>query len=413
MWLGQRRVKLNRGASQDRMPMEPGPKLGLVAAGACQVSATVLVVDDNAANRVFARATLEAQDYRVIVACTGEEAIASFERERPDCILLDVRMPDLDGPAICRHIRTRPGGSSTSIVFLTAHHDVETFDRALASGGDDFMTKPFQPEHLVVRVESALKLRRLAAERQELYVEIKRQRDDLQRLQLQKEQLISFLVHDLKNPVNAIDLNAQLVSRDNQLGGRSLRAIVKIRDEARAQLRMIMTLLDITRADEGQLAPDREHVDLPALVAEVFEEMQVHADASCVALLCELAAPTLDADRDLLRRVLENLIENAIRYSPEGSEVHVIATRVNTGVEIRVRDRGPGVPAEQIDCVFDRFVQASPSGRSCRGLGLTFCKLVVEAHGGRIWVEDAAPGAVFCLRFNHVDATVSAARTAA
>lgn len=360
--------------------------------------ATILVVDDNAENRALAEATLTDDGYRVVLASGGEAGIAAFERERPDCVLLDVRMPGIDGPTACERIRALPGGNDVPIVFVTAQRDVETFDRALHAGGDDFLSKPFRPNELIARVQAALKLRRLAAERSDLYAQVKQQRDDLQRLQLQKEQLVAFLVHDLKNPVNAIELHAELVLRDPNGSERSRRAAGKIRDEGRALLRMITTLLDISKADEGRLAPARRHFEIDPLVGGVIDELEIRAHTAGVRLAREVSAPTLSGDPDLLRRVLENLIENAIRHAPEGSEVRVTARTADGGIELRVQDAGPGVPAEQRERVFERFVQAGGVAmRANRGLGLAFCKLAVEAHGGRIWIEDASPGAAFCV----------------
>jgi len=365
---------------------------------------TILVVDDNAENRALARATLEDEGHRVVLATGGEDGIAAFQREQPDCVLLDVRMPGVDGPTACERIRALPGGHDTPIVFVTAQRDVDTFDRTLRAGGDDFMTKPFRPIELVARVDAALKLRRLATERSELYGQVKQQRDDLQRLQLQKEQLVAFLVHDLKNPVNAIELHAELVLRDCDASERARRSAGKIRDEGRALQRMITTLLDIAKADEGRLVPARRTIDLDALIGEVFGELEIRAQSAGVRLARQLAAPSLSADPELLRRVLENLVENAIRHAPEGSDVTVTARAAPGGTELRVCDTGAGVPPEQRERVFERFVQAGPEPtRSNRGLGLAFCKLAVEAHAGRIWIEDAAPGAAFCLWIDHAD----------
>jgi two-component system sensor histidine kinase/response regulator len=173
----------------------------------------VLVIDDNEQNRELARAALEAEDMNVIVATGGDEGVVLFERATPDCVLLDVRMPGLDGFGVCERIRALPGGADTPIIFLTALRDVDTFDRALRAGGDDFLTKPVRPTELIVRVQGALKLRRLGAELRDHYDVIRRQRDDMMRLQLQKERLTSFVVHDLKNPVNALDLHAQMLCR--------------------------------------------------------------------------------------------------------------------------------------------------------------------------------------------------------
>jgi signal transduction histidine kinase len=163
-------------------------------------------------------------------------------------------------------------------------------------------------------------------------------------------------------------------------------------------MRMITNLLDIGRADEGQLAPVRSAVDPRALVAEVVDEMTARAVAASVELVSEIDAAPFRADADLVQRVLANLIENAIRHAPAGTAVRVRVTRVGGEVELRVIDAGPGVPIDQRPHVFERFVRGDHAARTNRGLGLAFCKLAIEAHGGRIWIEDAEPGAVFCAR---------------
>jgi len=282
-------------------------------------------------------------------------------------------------------------------VFVTAQRDIETFDRATATAGDDFMTKPFRPAELLVRLQTALRLRRMTAERDDVAGLLKRQRDELQRLQLHKEQLSAFVVHDLKNPVNAIELHAQRVLRNPNVDARSRDAAEKIHDEARGLMRMITNLLDIGRADEGQLAPTRQRLEVEAVVQAALAELRPRAAAASVDLVAHVHGEHVVADRDLLLRMLVNLIENAIRHAPEGTAVHVIAQSADSATELRVIDRGPGVPEHLRDGVFERFVTTGAG--SNRGLGLAFCKVVVEAHGGTIIVEDAAPGAVFSMRF--------------
>src|SRR5512140_468932 len=148
-------------------------------------SATVLVVDDNEANRALVESTLEDEGYRVVAAIGGAEGVDAFAREGPDCVLLDVRMPGVDGLAACEQMRALPRGPETPILFLTASRDVDTFDRALQAGADDFLTKPIRPNELIVRVESAIKLRALRVELREHYELLKNQRDQLLRLQFQ------------------------------------------------------------------------------------------------------------------------------------------------------------------------------------------------------------------------------------
>jgi signal transduction histidine kinase len=362
----------------------------------------VLVVDDNEQNRALAQAALEGEGITVVTATHGEEGVALFEREHPDCILLDVRMPGLDGFGACERIRALPGGPETPIIFLTALRDVDTFDRALRAGGDDFLTKPVRPTELIVRVQGALRLRRLGAELRNHYDVIRRQRDDLMRLQLQKERLTSFVVHDLKNPVNAIDLHAQILCRDQGLSPDARESADSIRSETRHLMRLITNLLDISKSEEGQLVPSKARVPWPALVTEVLDAFTPHGHLRNVRLKAALSLETVSVDRDLFQRVLENLVENAMRQAPRDSVVWIEDRRLGGEIEIRIADSGSGVPPDQRERIFDRFVQidggAPLASRSGRGLGLTFCKAAVEAHGGRIWVEDANPGAVFCIR---------------
>jgi signal transduction histidine kinase len=367
-----------------------------------QAKSKILVVDDNAENRALAQATLDDDGYEVLLAATGEQGIAAFEAERPDCVLLDVRMPGMDGFAVCAKIRSLPGGTDTPIVFLTALRDVDTFDRALVAGGDDFLTKPVRPTELIARVQSALKLRRMNAELREHYDLVRHQRDALMRLQLQKERLTAFVVHDLKNPVSLMDLHAQVLASDRELTARARDSVAHIRDGARSLLRLILNLLDISKSEEGQLVARRGDVDLDALSLEVLEAQQLRAQTAEVTFHRAIGARTAVADVDLLRRVLENLLDNAIRHAPRGSQVRLTTTGSATGVELRIADAGTGIPPELRAKIFEPFVQLDSGERAVtrtgRGLGLAFCKLAVEAHGGKLWVEDAEVGAVFCLR---------------
>jgi signal transduction histidine kinase len=164
---------------------------------------------------------------------------------------------------------------------------------------------------------------------------------------------------------------------------------------------MIQNLLDISKADEGKLEPKAHDLDLAPLVASVLDELGVTARAYEVTLRSDVSTPRVRADEPLLRRALANLVENAVRHAPSGTEVRVSASATGDAVEIRVRDAGHGVPEGLRQQIFDPFVQlAADPARSHggRGLGLTFCRVAIEAHGGRVWVEDGAPGAVFCVR---------------
>lgn len=368
-------------------------------------AATILVADDNEANRLLAQGALEDEGYRVVLASGGVPAVEAFEREQPDCVLLDIRMPDMDGFAVCERLRSLPRGAETPILFLTALRDVDTFDRALEVGAHDFLMKPVRPTELLVRVQSALKLRRVSEELREHYDLLKRQRDDLLRLQLQKERLMAFVVHDLKNPVNAMGLHAQVLLRNRSLPEDARDSAAQIQTEARHLNRMILNLLDLAKADEGKLTPKRAAIDAAVLLDQVASELEITAVGRKVTLSTRVTSGALSADEDLLRRTLANLVENAIRHAPSDTTVVLSAEAVGDGTLLRVADAGAGIPAELRERVFDPFVQIEagnhPMSRGGRGLGLSFCKLAVEAHGGRIWIEDGKPGTVFCVQLPH------------
>lgn len=365
--------------------------------------AKVLVIDDNEENRALAFATLDDEGYVALLAKSGEEGIAAFQAEAPDCVLLDVRMPGMDGFAVSAALRALPRGRETPIIFLTALRDVDVFDRALAAGADDFLTKPVRPVELTARVQSALKLRRMSDGLREQVELVRQQRDALMRLQLQTERLTAFVVHDLKNPVGTMDLHAQLLLRDRSLAPRTRESVQKIRDEARGLLRLVLNLLDISRSQDGQLRAKREPIELAAFAAELLDAHELKAREAEITLRHVISAPNVNADADLLRRVIENLVENAIRHAPVGSEVVVSMQAVADGsVEIRVIDHGVGIAPEMREKVFDRFVQLEHGervvDRASRGLGLTFCRLAVEAHGGTITIDNTDRGTAFCVR---------------
>ncbi|MGE0402584.1 MAG: sensor histidine kinase, partial [Kofleriaceae bacterium] len=174
-------------------------------------------------------------------------------------------------------------------------------------------------------------------------------------------------------------------------------AAAAIRNETRALMRMILNLLDLSRSDEGRLVPQRTSIDLDAHLTVVFEELRPAAAAAGVELVADVAAVReLVVDPSLLQRILTNLVENAIRHAPEGTSVRVSATHVDDATHLRVADQGCGIAEDLRARVFQRF--ESEGGAQNRGLGLSFCQAAVQAHGGEIWIEDASPGAVFCMR---------------
>jgi signal transduction histidine kinase len=364
----------------------------------------ILVVDDHEQSRLVAEGQLSTAGLSVTLANDGMQAIRAFAEQPPDLVLLDVMMPGLDGFETCRRLRALPGGNEVPIVFLTALNDFGAHQQALLSGADDFLTKPINRTELLMRVNSLLRIRQLNAELRRGHDIIREQRDILLATQRQKSELTQLIVHDLKNPLSAILSNAQFIASESS--GEQHEAARDIVDSARAMLRMVMNLLDISRSEDGVLAPNWTAVDPSTLLEQVRRAMDESARVRDLAINVELDGDVgpIEGDQDLLRRLLENLVDNAIKYSVRGGAIRLAARGADADwLELAVSDAGPGVPESWRERIFEKYVRldrdAANETRTSRGLGLVYCRLAAEAHGGRIWVEPNEPqGTVFRTR---------------
>ena len=227
------------------------------------------------------------------------------------------------------------------------------------------------------------------------------QNEALRRLQRQKDELATLVVHDLKGLLTAILCNSRALHEAPHLAADDRDAVRDIQTAASTLHRMALDLLDIGRNEDGGLPLSPIDLDLAALVEGVVRNLRAQGSARRVSVETALDVTEVHADPDLLRRLLENLVDNAMRFAPPGSAVRIEATARAEAVLLRVLDQGSGVPAAQRDRIFQKYVQLGeePSSRGGRGLGLAFCRMVSEAHGGAIWVEDNQPrGSVFCVR---------------
>jgi two-component system sensor histidine kinase/response regulator len=371
---------------------------------------TVLVVDDNFQNREVAEGHLVGAGYQAVQAESGEQALAYLETQSPDLILLDVLMPGLDGFETCRRIRALRGGS-IPILFLTALGDLGTHKAALDSGADDFLTKPINRTELLIRVRSLLRIKALSDEQARNLGVISQQRDALVEAQRQKEELTALIVHDLKNPLSSILSNVQYTLGQQGMGQEERESLRDVLRASQSMVRMVMNLLDISRSEDGALVPHMSEFALPALLSEVCSEMERRIEDKDQRLQLTVApgVHAITADRDLLRRILENLIDNAYKYGPRRALIAIEAATLPATpdapavVELRIRDQGEGIPETFREKIFEKYARVGGRSahevRNSHGLGLVFCRRAVDVHGGLIWVEENAPrGSCFCVR---------------
>jgi two-component system, sensor histidine kinase and response regulator len=372
---------------------------------------TILVVDDNLQNREVAEGHLVGAGYLVIQAEGGAEALALLAARRPDLVLLDVLMPGMDGYETCRRIRALPEIGDLPVLFLTALGDLETHKAALESGADDFLTKPLNRTELLIRVRSLLRIKRLSDELRANVQVIRTQRDALLAAQRQKDELTALIVHDLKNPLSSILSNVQYVQGRAVLPADERDSLEDVVRASQSMVRLVMNLLDVSRSDDGALVPHVSEFELPALLGEIRSEMgrRIEDKEQRLVLAVAPGVGLLRGDRDLVRRIVENLIDNAYKYGPRRTTIALDVVRatmddgVEPAIEIRVRDEGAGIPEAYRQIVFEKYGRAGGSGergaRSSHGLGLVFCRRAVTVHGGAIWIDDHVTlGSCFCVR---------------
>ncbi len=358
----------------------------------------ILVADDVAANVELLSDQLKILGFRTVAAVDGPSALAACFEHRPDLCLLDVSMPagDLGVPdrqtgfEVCRRIKRDPRTARIPVIFVTALNDTADRVKAIESGGDDFLTKPHNRLVLGARVRSLLKLKGATDALEDSLRK-------LRELEKVRDDLMKMIVHDLKSPLTSVLATLEMVI-DGDFGATSegqRQALADAQAKSQELLALIDDLLHIARIEEGaiQLAPQR--VDPRAFFPELLRDWHVRFESAGARAEVEVAAdtPPFVADVGLLRRVLGNLLQNAIAHAADPVSVRVSARRDPEGVLISVADTGPGIPPEYHELIFRKFetvkLQTAPRVRGS-GLGLAFCKLAIDAHGGRIWVQSAA-----------------------
>src|SRR5213594_5101677 len=369
----------------------------------------VLIVDDEVANVELLARRLEAIGCQTQMASSGEVALTLARTEQPDLILLDVMMPGIDGWETCRRLKSQAETAGIPVIFVTARDRSEDVSKGFEVGGIDYITKPIEPMELAARVRSAIFTKRLQDE-------LRRTNVDLHRLEQSRKELIGMLGHDIRNLANSVVAFMQLV-RMGQLepGRREFDELLRLSESNISELlRMVNALLDVYKMEEGKLEAMPQVIALSALAERSIAQVVPEALAKGIELESSLPGNVaVFVDDGLIVRVLTNLLANAVKHTPSGGKVSIESVRdsaLEGSIVIRVRDTGPGINADDAPHIFDRFYQGAGRSRGGTGLGLAFCKLAVELHGGSIRVVNPGEsGAIVQFTLPAADRAAAAA----
>lgn len=347
---------------------------------------SVLVIDDEPDNFDVIETLLSDRDYQLYYAASGQEALSTLNTFDPNLILLDVMMPEMDGIEVCQRIKTMPQWQSVPIIMVTALTAKEDLAHCLKSGADDFISKPVNGIELRARVHSMLR--------------IKQQYDDLQALLKLREDMVNMVVHDLRNPLTDILFGLGLLERLNLSPEKQREKISKMQFSCQKLQLLIDDMLLMAKVQSGKLHLNQTETDLCTLIPSIlsgFEAIAAQKKLELISKLPELGR-NINVDVAMFRRVLDNLISNAIKFSPPDGQIIIYADYLEPdGARIQVADSGLGIPNALRQKIFEKYeIGTLMQDVSQIGLGLAFCKMVIHAHDGEISVKSNQPtGAIF------------------
>lgn len=401
---------------------------------------TILYIEDDPASRRLVQRVLGSKGYNVLVADDGLEGISLARSKRPNLILMDINLPSMDGREITTRLRSIPYFQKVPIVALTANHSPGSRELALAAGCTGFLTKPIDVSTFPTQVQAYLEghseplsedershhLQRHAqnlVERLEEQVnELKSANRRLRELDRLKSDFIILVSHELRTPLTLISgyahlLDEQIKKTDEELAADMVSGVAEGLNLGVTRMREVVNeIISVARITSGALDLALGPVKLKPLLQRIHEELkQVCSQRQLTLHLGDLdKLPDIEADERQLRTAIENVLGNAIKYTPDGGQIFIVARVVNKdAVDIIIRDTGIGIPIEEQRHIFEQFyvlgaIEHHSTSKSAfqgggLGLGLAIAKGIIEAHNGRIWVEserrdpDKLPGSTFHL----------------
>jgi len=347
---------------------------------------TILIVDDSEPNRELLRSLLE-HEYRLLEAADGVTALQIVEQQDVDLVLLDVMMPGLTGYEVTRRMRELRRKELLPILLLTSLSDATERSQGFQSGADDFISKPVDAHELRLRVRAFLRARRLFRERDALLAEA-------QRLHAIKDDFVALLVHDLRNPLAGMMAFLEMLNL-NEMTSDSRELLDGALGAARRLSQLTEDLLRAELLEKGALSAQCFPRNLPELARAAARSVAGIAASRGITVTIAPADETLTASCDaaLVQRALENLLSNAIKYAPSSSRVSVGIKVEQDNVMLDVSDQGAGISVEQRPQMFSKFGTPNLHATGARrghGLGLYFVGLAMQAHAGRVYVDEEA-----------------------
>lgn len=345
----------------------------------------ILIVDDVMSNVLLLKVLLTNEKFNIVTASNGNQALNQVKKENPDLILLDVMMPDMSGFEVAQKLKADPEAAHIPIIFLTALNSTADIVKGFQVGGNDFISKPFNKEELIIRVSHQISL--VAAKR---IIEAKT--EELKKTIIGRDKLYSVIAHDLRSPMGSIKmvLNMLILSLPKEKIGEDMYELLTMANQTTEDVFSLLdNLLKWTKSQIGKLKVVYQDIDMVEVVEGVGEIFAMVAGLKNIRLRIESPeCQAVHADIDMIKTVIRNLISNAIKFSNEGSEVLIKVEESDGMSVVSVKDSGCGIDEESqkkllhTDTHFSTFGTNNEEGS---GLGLLLCQDFVVKNGGKLW----------------------------
>ena len=372
----------------------------------------LLVVDDDRDNRDVLSRRLKRQGHDVRTASNGSDALQLMRETAFDLVLLDIMMPDMDGYEVLSQIKADDRLQHIPVIMISALHDVQSVVRCIEAGAEDYLAKPFNPTLLGARIGACLEKKRGRDRETALFEQLQANYKRLQEVEKLRDDMRNMIVHDLRTPLTSLIVGIEMLETDGDLSGTQREIMAIAAGGGKTLLGMINDLLDVEKMESGSTHLQYEMLSATMMVDGAVEQVASLAVEGGNALVTDIAAglPLFPGDENLLRRTLVNLIANAIKFTHGGTVTITVSQDDRENIRFAIRDTGEGIPGQAFERIFEKFGQLD-SRKVGTGLGLAFCKLAVEAHGGHIMVESMlGAGSTFLFTIPLVRAAITAKR---
>ena len=355
-----------------------------------------LIVDDNESNRDVLARRLSKQNFRIEMAQNGREALDKVRAQPFDVMLLDIMMPEMDGYEVLRQMKADAVLRHSPVIMISALNEMDSVVRCIEMGAEDYLTKPFSPTLLRARIGACLDKKRAHDREAHLLAQSQENYAQLRRIEQQRDDLMHMIIHDLRSPLSSNIAGVEMVEMLGPLSDEQRDCLSIAMRSGHNLLDLINDLLDIAKMEAGGLSIELQSCDAAYLAACAADQISPLLGDKELTLTRDIAPdlPAMLADESKLRRIFVNLLANAVKFTPRAGHI-TLSARTEAGfVLFSVQDTGEGIPQNALQQIFEKFrqVENRKSGRqNSSGLGLTYCKLAVDAHGGRIWAQ-STPG---------------------